>query len=1042
MDVRRESIFRRIFAKRREDDLRVRVVPTNDIERRKAEFFSHSAVKRPEPTLQKTIFTSDDLLNPIELQKKKFMEHADVSPEEPIFTNVLEQQKKDFLEHVGRGHDPDGTPHSGRFKYNSGKKPYQHEDWFRGFGDQADYYYKKYDGKFNAVVKDLKDQGMTYGDIGKMLGISAKDVQAQASMAKGQFEDYARAEIIKLANENPKMTNQAIGDIVGYGEQRVRQILKENEAGLEKRNATLALAEQLKERVDENGFVDVSEGNSYWIDQTSSRLNTAAGYLKAEGYTLENVGIKQVFGDNYTTMTVLAKPGTTQSDIQKNLDKVVPVFDPQINNEATMLGLDHKPVSIDSSRIAVVYDEQGGTDRDGFIGIRRGVPDLDLGKSNLAQVRIAVDGTHYIKGVAGYKEDDIPPGKDIVIYSNKHEGTPLTSSDPNAKTVLKPMKTDENGNIDEANPFGAMIKSETGQSFYTDKDGNQQLSAINKINEEGDWEGWSGRKYISSQMLSKQPLTIATKQLDLAVDKRSAELENIMNVPNPTIRKKLLNDFADSCDSAAVDLEAAAFPRQQTHVLVPLPKLPANQVYAPNYEDGEHVILIRFPHASIHEIPYLQVNNKDPEGNQIITKNSRDAIGINPKTAAQLSGADYDGDTCLVIPIGDNSKNTSGKVINFNRDKALQSLVEFDPKKEYPYREGMKVMTKQDRGREMGIVTNLITDMTAQGCRDTDQLVRAIKHSMVVIDAEKHKLDYQKSYIDNGIAELHKQWQGRTSGGAKTLIAKAGGKAYVNERKQVGIDPETGEKIFRETGRMTKAYTDKNGVYHAPKLRKQETTKMMKALTTGDNDARSISSGTPMEEAYARYANQCHSLGNKARKAYVTTKDDSKINQSAANAYRNEITSLSRKITEAKKHAPLERQAQILAGAKIKDFERNNPGIKQNDPDHYKKVKTQYLTGARNRFGGGRKRMEVTDKEWEAIDSGAVGKTMLNDVMKYMDSRDLKKHVLSSGSSRAVSDSMKARVQRYASMDYSNATIAEALGLSSSTVSKILAGDI
>ena len=1015
------SINIRSFFSRRPatTDRRTIVRPTNPIEKQKQDYILHTSKPADHTLIPEIIFSSDDLLNDIELQKK------------------------DFLAHVGTPHEG-AIPHSGRYPHGSGEKPYQHEDWFRGFGDQSTYYYRKYNGKFNECINELHNkQGMTYGQIAEMLGgkkagITAATVRARASLSKSQELAYNRAEVLKMANSEPRMTNAAIGEYLGLTEGAVRSILKNNEAGLDTRNKTLQLVDQLKARVDEKGFVDVSEGNSYWINQTQSCLDTAARILKEDGYALESVGVKQVFGENNTTTLVLAKPGTTKSEIYKNLDKVVPVFDPEENKEATLMGLDHKPVSIDSDRIAVVYDEQGGSNRDGFIGIRRGVADLDLGKSNLAQVRIAVDGTHYIKGVAGYYDKDIPPGKDLVIYSNKHEGTPLTSPDPNAKTVLKPMKRDENGNIDEANPFGAMIKSEAqgGQSFYTDANGEQKLSAINKINKEGDWEDWSGRKYISSQMLSKQPVEIAVKQLDLAVDKRNAELENIKAVANPIIRKKLLNDYADSCDSAAVDLQGAAFPKQQTHVLVPILDIKDNECYAPNYKDGSHVILIRFPHQAINEIPYLTVNNKNSkEGDQIITKNSKDAIGITPKTAAQLSGADFDGDTVLAIPADG---------IKFNVGKPFKDLVGFDPKKEYPGYEGMVKMTKKQRGQQMGMVTNLITDMTAQGCHDEGQLTRAIKHSMVVIDAEKHGLDWKKSFADNKIDELYKEWQGKARGGAKTLIAKASGQASVPERKQIGIDPVTGEKIFRETGRTKGGYTNKSGKYIPVKPVMQDTTKMMKALTTGNHDARQLSSGTPMEEVYARYANQCHALGNRARKDFLMVDDKAmKVNPSAKAAYQKEIASISEKVAMAKKHAPLERQAQRLAGVNISNFEKNNPNIRTNDPERYKKVKTQYLTGARNRFGGGRKRLELTPKEWEAVDANAIPKTLLGDTIKYMDSRVLKDHVMKNTSGRVLTDAMKARIQRYASTgNYTNADIAEALGVSASTVSNILSGEI
>ena len=104
-----------------------------------------------------------------------------------------------------------------------------------------------------------------------------------------------------------------------------------------------------------------------------------------------------------------------------------------------------KPTSIDSKRISICYGDEGGLNKDGVIEIRRGVPDLDLGNSHYAQVRILVDGTHYLKGMAMYS-DDIPDGVDIVFNTNKKSGT-------DKMNVLKPIKDDPE------NPFGALIKA-------------------------------------------------------------------------------------------------------------------------------------------------------------------------------------------------------------------------------------------------------------------------------------------------------------------------------------------------------------------------------------------------------------------------------------------------------------------------------------------------------------------------------------------------------------------------------------------------------
>lgn len=60
--------------------------------------------------------------------------------------------------------------------------------------------------------------------------------------------------------------------------------------------------------------------------------------------------------------------------------------------------------------------------------------------------------------------------------------------------------------------------------------------------------------------------------------------------------------------------------------------------------------------------------------------------------------------------------------------------------------------------KQLDVVSNLITDMTIKGATD-EELCRAVKHSMVVIDAVKHKLGYKQSEIDNDIESLKKKYQ-------------------------------------------------------------------------------------------------------------------------------------------------------------------------------------------------------------------------------------------------------------------------------------------
>ena len=90
-----------------------------------------------------------------------------------------------------------------------------------------------------------------------------------------------------------------------------------------------------------------------------------------------------------------------------------------------------------------------------------------------------------------------------------------------------------------------------------------------------------------------------------------------------------------------------------------------------------------------------------------------------------MSGADFDGDTVVAVPYTKQLKV----------DPTLKDLESFNPKTAYPKYDGMTVMTNSVKQNEMGKVSNLITDMTIKGA-NLEEIARAVKHSMVVIDAE------------------------------------------------------------------------------------------------------------------------------------------------------------------------------------------------------------------------------------------------------------------------------------------------------------------
>jgi DNA-binding NarL/FixJ family response regulator len=894
---------------------------------------------------------------------------------------------------------------SGRYPWGSGKNPYQG------------------DGGLLASTWDLKHppegkEPMSDADIAKALGFETLNRYREAySYEKDLYKLEQRKSVLTMIEDGKSVDE--IAERLNISPRSVYNYQKEDFE--EKRLQTVKTVQQLKDLVDKKEYLEVGKGIPSQLGITETRLNTALHQLKKEGYAVETIEVPQPNNKSHTTtMKVLAKPGETKSSIWKNRDKIEMVFDvkPDMGQKG-YLGI-QKPQSISSDRIFVRYAEDGGTNKDGVIELRRGVDDLNLGNANYAQVRIAVDDSHYLKGMALYS-DNIPDGYDVVFNTNK-------SSDKPKMEVFKEMKADKQGNILWDNPFGTTLKIDegkiVGQRTYKDKDGNEKLSALNIVREEGDWDTWS--KTLSAQFLSKQPDILMKQQLDKTYKDKVAELKRYEKITNPELKVELMNSFAQDCDSSASHLKAAALPRQSSKVILPIPSLKDNEVYAPTMRDGEMVALIRYPHAGRFEIPVLKVNNSNKEGNSVIGKNSIDAIGITPKAANQLSGADFDGDTVTIIPLGNEySKNLKGMPSD-TKPQALKELETFDTKAAYPYKEGMPVMSKKYTQTEMGIVSNLITDMTIQGAT-WDEIARAAKYSMVVIDAAKHKLNYRQCYIDNDIASLKKEYQ---EGGASTLISRANKDITVDERRIADIDKDTGVVIYEPTNK-TYSKKDKNGNYVTYK--RQEGTTMMREA--GDAMELVSKAHSKPELIYADYANRMKALANETRKEALTV-EMSKVNRSAVEIYSAERESLLNKLQIADSYSPYERHAQRLASIIIQAKKDENPELylKENKDD-LKKIETQALVSARAALGISREDrvIEITPKEWEAIQAGALSSTKIRQILHYADTSKVQEYALPKNFNKFTS-AEKARINAYFKNGFTIQEIADSLAKSPSAV--------
>ena len=979
----------------------------------------------------------------------------------------------DFFMHYGVS-KLDGAPGrgSGRYPLGSGDYPQASRD----FLDQ---------------YRLLEEAGMTQKDIAKAMHIkrdSTKILRAQKSIAVNEVKKWNMANATRLKEHGYSPTE--IAKILGAkNESTVRSWLEADRQGRVDLNTRTE--DLLKQYVEEKKYVDIGDGSELYLGDalnariSSTRLDTVIEMMKQDGYKVSKIYMDQLGTNHKTTMSVLSKDDIPYSDIYKDRFSIKPV-DGIIYDEdggISKLGLEKDLVSIDPGRVYIKYGDQGGTLKDGVIELRKGVDDISLGKAQYAQVRILVDNDKYLKGMAMYS-NDIPKGYDIVFNTNKPSGTPF-------EKVLKKCKTDKDGNVDMDNPFGATIKGEKdlvrAQRYYIDpKTGEKKLSAINVVNEEGNWGTWSPT--LASQFLSKQNERIAKRQLDLTYAAKKAEFDDICALTNPTLKRKLLKEFSDDCDASAVHLKAASFPGQRSFVILPFEKMKDDEVYAPRYEDGTKVALVRYPHAGTFEIPVLTVHNKGSVAAEMIF-NAPDAIGINPKVAQRLSGADFDGDSVVLIPLS--------KKVNIRTKDPLPGLKDFDPN-QYAWPEGVDHPTvgrkKNDidaehplggdgfvKGAQMGSVSNLITDMTLKGASD-DELARAVRHSMVVIDAEKHDLDWKRSEKENDIRGLKKKYQGGENRGASTLISRAKGDfrrdvtgretvdketgkklylpakdadLYYQERKPVRkkdengrymremiIDPITGKtkkgnyiyetEIDPETGkeRVKKEFTGKIKT-RKEKITKMEATDDAFTLTSGGSRE---DPGTQMEGIYANYANSMKALANTARKEMIST-PTMKKNPKVAKEYEQEVAKLNADLAIALKNAPKERYAQLIGNQTVKQKIRENGDL---DDEHLTRIKNQALASARLAVGAQKQKIPISDRQWEAIQKGAVSDSVLMKIFNNTDADELKQRAMPR-QENYISDSKKILVRRMQDSGLTIAEMADRTGLSTSSITRILA---
>ena len=248
--------------------------------------------------------------------------------------------------------------------------------------------------------------------------------------------------------------------------------------------------------------------------------------------------------------------------------------------------------------------------------------------------------------------------------------------------------------------------------------------------------------------------------------------------------------------------------------------------------------------------------------------------------------------------------------------------------------------------------------------------------------------------------------------------------SIIKRRGSPTIDKETGELRWKQV--EDPVYIDKQT--GKTKTKTQPSTKMAET-----KDARTLISDadTPIEREYANYANQMKALANKARLEIVHTKDIP-YSPSAKETYKVEVASLNSKLNVSLKNAPRERQAQLRANTVVAAKKQANPDMTKAE---VKKAGQQALVKARAEVGAKRETIKITDREWEAIQAGAISNNKLQQIVAHTDADELRQRATPRAST-TLSQAKISKIQNMRASGYTNAEIAKAVGVSAATVSK------
>ena len=270
--------------------------------------------------------------------------------------------------------------------------------------------------------------------------------------------------------------------------------------------------------------------------------------------------------------------------------------------------------------------------------------------------------------------------------------------------------------------------------------------------------------------------------------------------------------------------------------------------------------------------------------------------------------------------------------------------------------------------------------------------------------------------------------------GKRTLVTESGKSITydMTDAKQRGkYDP-----IMSKNSKGEVVFTNKDKtITYKKEMRTVKSTEM--GETTDAHTLVSVKQH-PIELIYADYANSMKALANRARMEYIKT-GNLQYDRNAAKIYANEVSSLESKLNEAKKNNPKERMAQRLAAAEVKKKQNVDPTLKGED---LRKVSQRAITKYREEVGSvsrSKRNINITEKEWEAIQAGAISDNRLKTILDNSDPDVLRQRAMPK-TGRKPTSAQVMRMKALANSNFTLQEIATKLGFSTSTISKYLKG--